>query len=108
VELSPSRRSDEPEAGGDMDEWSLSPASLSLFMATRTDAASRSWTCWCLEMSSFDVYCHSGVCSQLDQQVNAELGNMQNDIVGMLLDTMQVRTRHSARGVKVCGRTVVG
>lgn len=65
VELKPSRRSDEPEAAGDA-ESSLS--SLILFMARRTEAASSSWTCWCLEMSSLDVYCHSGVCSQLDQK----------------------------------------
>jgi hypothetical protein len=26
-----------------------------LFMATRTEAASRSWTCWCLEIKSLEV-----------------------------------------------------
>lgn len=35
------------------------------FMETRIDAASRSWTCWCLEMRSFEVSDHSGVCSHL-------------------------------------------
>jgi hypothetical protein len=65
VELRSSRMSDEPEAGGEA-ESSLS--SLILFMATRTEAASSSWTCWCLEMSSLEVYCHSGVCSQLEQK----------------------------------------
>jgi hypothetical protein len=36
------------------------------FMATRTDAASKSWTCWCLLIRSFEVKDHSGVCSQLN------------------------------------------
>jgi hypothetical protein len=59
--------SDEPEAAGD-DELSLStPDAASWFIATRTEAASRSCTCWCFEISSFEVYCHSGVCSQLSR-----------------------------------------
>lgn len=63
---SSSRMPEEPDAAGE-DESSLSPPSLpSWFMATRTEAASRSWTCWCFEMSSFEVYCHWGVCSQLE------------------------------------------
>ena len=35
------------------------------FMETRIEAASRSWTCWCLEMRSLEVSDHSGVCSHL-------------------------------------------
>ena len=35
------------------------------FMETRMEAASSSCTCWCLEMSSFEVSDHSGVCSHL-------------------------------------------
>jgi hypothetical protein len=35
------------------------------FMETNIEAASRSWTCWCLDMRSLDVYDHSGVCSHL-------------------------------------------
>ena len=63
--ISSSCGSDDPDAAGDA-ESSLSIAEgPSLFMATSTDAASRSWTCWCFEMSSFDVNCHSGVCSHL-------------------------------------------
>jgi hypothetical protein len=69
AELISSRRSEEPEAGGDKDERSLSRAiSASWFIATRTEAASNSCTCWCLEMSSLEVNCHSGVCSQLKQK----------------------------------------
>jgi hypothetical protein len=37
----------------------------SAFIATKTDAASRSCTCWCLEISSLEVNCHWGVCSHL-------------------------------------------
>lgn len=35
------------------------------FIETRIDAASRSCTCWCLEIRSLEVYDHSGVCSHL-------------------------------------------
>lgn len=58
---SSSRMSDEPEAAGE-EELSLS-LGPSWFIATSTEAASRSWTCWCFDISNFDVYCHSGVCS---------------------------------------------
>ena len=71
MELKSSRMSEEPDAGGEGEEWSLSL--LSAFMAMSTEAASSSCTCWCLEMSSLEVYCHSGVCSQLDRNVNAVL-----------------------------------
>jgi hypothetical protein len=70
--------SENPDAAGDAESWSLAKslaesggvvASLaSLFMARSTDAASSSWTCWCFEMSSFDVTDHSGVCSHLERQ----------------------------------------
>lgn len=87
AELCLSFNSEKPEAVGDADSASLgnplaesggvpalaasaSAAAASssfgtLFMATNTLAASRSWTCWCLEISNFDVYDHSGVCSHL-------------------------------------------
>ena len=35
------------------------------FIETSIEAASRSCTCWCLEMSNFEVSDHSGVCSHL-------------------------------------------
>ena len=35
------------------------------FIVIKTEAASSSCTCWCLEMSSFEVKDHSGVCSHL-------------------------------------------
>lgn len=85
AELCLSFNSEKPEAVGEADSASLgkplaesggvaalAPAAAAasssfgtLFMATNTLAASRSWTCWCLEMSNFDVYDHSGVCSHL-------------------------------------------
>lgn len=69
TELMPSsRRSDEPEAAGEADDWSLSAAGVpSAFMETRTEAASSSCTCWCFEIRSFEVMAHSGVCSQLQK-----------------------------------------
>lgn len=71
--------SESADAGGDAESWSLLKSlaesggvevesSGTLFIATRTDAASRSWTCWCFEMRSFDVRDHSGVCSHLPIQ----------------------------------------
>ncbi len=60
--------SDEPEAAG---EEELSPSgyliasSSGWFMVTSTEAASSSCTCWCFEISSLEVYAHSGVCSHL-------------------------------------------
>lgn len=51
-----SRISEEPDAAGE--DVSLSLAVPSAFIATKTEAASRSWTCWCFEMSNFEVYCH--------------------------------------------------
>jgi hypothetical protein len=62
------------EAGGEAESCSLVAssfpecedcASLVFPIATKTDAASSSCTCWCFEMRSFDVSDHSGVCSQL-------------------------------------------
>lgn len=61
VELKPPRSSDIPDAVGEADERSESPVAGisqsegSWFMVTRTEAASSSWTCWCLEMSSLEV-----------------------------------------------------
>lgn len=60
-----------PDAAGEADELSLSlilpasPVAASPFIATSTEAASSNWTCWCFDIKSLDVYCHSGVCSQL-------------------------------------------
>src|SRR5436305_14719751 len=73
AELRSSRGSDEPEKPGDADEPSLSCSCggsgggdvLSTFMVTKTLAASRSWTCWCLEMRSLEVTAHAGSCSHL-------------------------------------------
>jgi hypothetical protein len=62
VELRPSLSSEIPDTVGDADERSESTGrgasaagSESTFILTRTVAASRSWTCWCLEMRSFEV-----------------------------------------------------
>lgn len=70
--------SENPDAPGDAESWSLAKslaesggvvASLaSLFMARSTEAASSSCTCWCFEMSSFEVTDHSGVCSHLERK----------------------------------------
>lgn len=63
--------SEYPEAAGDADESSLpirfksSEGVPSWFMLTSTEAASRSCTCWCLEMRSLDVTAQAGSCSQL-------------------------------------------
>jgi hypothetical protein len=76
AELWRSAWSEYPDAAGDRDSTSLGKslddsggvAELSLFgpfMATRTEAASSNWTCWCLEIKSFEVKDHSGVCSHL-------------------------------------------
>jgi len=61
AELRPPRSSD--DAAGDADEPSDSAsrdsaaaaAEASWFMLIKTVAASSNWTCWCLEMSSFEV-----------------------------------------------------
>lgn len=54
AELLPSRSSEIPEAVGEVEErsdspvgwwWSTDDAGVSGFIFTRTDAASRSWTC---------------------------------------------------------------
>lgn len=63
VELRPSRSSEIPDAVGEVDDRSES--CVSGFIFTKTVAASRSWTCWCLEMSSFEVTAHAGSCSHL-------------------------------------------
>ena len=75
AELSPSRGSEDPDAAGDAESWSELKSLAdgggvgpSWFIATRTDAASSNWTCWCFEINSFDVYDHSGVCSHLQQK----------------------------------------
>jgi hypothetical protein len=34
-------------------------------MVTRTEAASKSCTCWCLEIKSLEVIAHAGSCSHL-------------------------------------------
>lgn len=49
------------------------------FMVSRTLAASRSCTCWCFEMRSFEVYDHSGVCSHL--KVKKESNPSQSSIL---------------------------
>lgn len=75
--------SEYPEAPGEAESWSLaksraesggvlSAAGL-LFMATRTEAASNSCTCWCLEIKSLEVYDHSGVCSHLTEQTSQHI-----------------------------------
>lgn len=35
------------------------------FILTSTVAASRSWTCWCFDIRSLEVYDHAGSCSHL-------------------------------------------
>lgn len=75
TELTPSCIS-EDEKAGDRDEASLGSiwddsfsdwpdVKLSEVMLHRTDAASKSWTCWCLEMRSLEVMAHAGSCSHL-------------------------------------------
>jgi len=66
------------EAAGDGDSASLGKSFAEsggvvvslvvLFIATSTLAASRSCTCWCLEIKSLEVRDHSGVCSHLAEQ----------------------------------------
>jgi hypothetical protein len=43
------------ESGGGVVTAAAAVAAGVLFMATRTEAASRSWTCWCLEIKSLEV-----------------------------------------------------
>ena len=85
AELYPSSsgRPDEPEAAGEAEELSLSDGfdlsrspTASRFIPTRTDAASSNWTCWCFDISNFEVNAHSGVCSQLylSQQSDHQCG----------------------------------
>lgn len=66
-----------PESTGDADEPSLSRveescSGPSTFMVQRTEAASSSCTCWCFEISSFDVIAHAGSCSHLTQSVKVK------------------------------------
>lgn len=77
AELRPSICSENPpDTDGEVSRGEVSRADsgglVGTFMLTRTDAASRSWTCWCLEMSSLEVKDHSGVCSHLKQRTSQQ------------------------------------
>lgn len=91
--------SEYPEAAGEAESWSLAKKSRvesggdaealrPLFIVTSTDAASRSWTCWCFEMSSLEVRDHSGVCSHLADDT-------KKGQYGALHSTVTVRHRRS-------------
>jgi hypothetical protein len=62
AELVPSCCSEEPDAAGLAESWSLWKSFAesggvvpSSFMVSSTEAASKSWTCWCLEISNLEV-----------------------------------------------------
>lgn len=75
AELRPSNCSEKPpDIEGDVSRAESGGLVGWMFMFTSTFAASRSWTCWCLDISSLEVYAHSGVCSHLEE-INKSTNN---------------------------------